>query len=488
MIIVFIIFLFILKKLDVYVFAIELNCLSFLLMHFTCALYIFKMFNYKYDIGLDYTIFTFISRFNVHLDEIKVIGNVSVCIFAFSSLYLTRFVMEWKSRKIYLFWIAMSVFFLYTNSPKFCWYMYMTSNSELENAVQMSRLNVIIQSINKTLLIAICAIPLVSIVIKYRKSKIHTIKVKLLVYFISLIIQYIYVIFVFIKGEFSAFMFYNIDGAGIPNMSDIEYDYMNVAMITFTMMMLIIFMMIVFKPYNVIVCSRKKLNENSFFFNKNLGILMHTYKNAFLSINKKAELSLYMKQIGKGELSDKYLHDVLDTSKLYIDRVSRILNLVKSKNFDVECIDLKESIIKAVNCSFIEDSIEVNADNLYDNVFILADSECITEIFVNLIRNSCESISKKGIPKGEICISMYREWNTVGINVYDNGLGIPRGEIKKIFRQFYSSKKPAECGGVGLEYVKRMVNIFGGDVYVESKEGEYAMFQVSFPLKVKLRI
>ena len=72
----------------------------------------------------------------------------------------------------------------------------------------------------------------------------------------------------------------------------------------------------------------------------------------------------------------------------------------------------------------------------------------------------------------------------VEISVLDTGIGIPSNEMKHIFKRFYRGKNfPGEQPGIGLglAYVKLLIEAHGGEVKVESEEGKGTCFKINLP-------
>ena len=72
----------------------------------------------------------------------------------------------------------------------------------------------------------------------------------------------------------------------------------------------------------------------------------------------------------------------------------------------------------------------------------------------------------------------------VKLKINDDGNGIPAADLKHIFRRFYRGKASAgdQPGmGLGLAYVKLLVDAHGGDIYVESSEGIGTCFTITLP-------
>ena len=73
----------------------------------------------------------------------------------------------------------------------------------------------------------------------------------------------------------------------------------------------------------------------------------------------------------------------------------------------------------------------------------------------------------------------------IDVEVTDNGIGVPRGEFDRIFERFYrvdKARSRATGGtGLGLSIVRHVIANHGGEVLVESNEGEGSVFTLSIP-------
>ena len=105
------------------------------------------------------------------------------------------------------------------------------------------------------------------------------------------------------------------------------------------------------------------------------------------------------------------------------------------------------------------------------------DPELISQVLLNLVKNACEACENVEIPK--VSIETRLRGDTFKIKIKDNGHGIPEELIEKIFDPFFTTKSKGT--GLGLALVKRVIELHGGTINVESNQGEGAMFIITLP-------
>lgn len=114
---------------------------------------------------------------------------------------------------------------------------------------------------------------------------------------------------------------------------------------------------------------------------------------------------------------------------------------------------------------------------------IYVDRESFSLALVNLLENAF----KFSPERKEILVEVKRDAENVRVDVQDKGVGIPPGEMDKIFDKFYQGKNAAKQSirgtGLGLALVKRTVEAHGGKVLVESKVGQGSTFSLVFPVR-----
>ena len=121
------------------------------------------------------------------------------------------------------------------------------------------------------------------------------------------------------------------------------------------------------------------------------------------------------------------------------------------------------------------------------NAIVKADEIHINSIFSNIILNAKDALEELGGEGKEIRVTVEGKNNEDSsyfiIKVSDNGPGIPEDHLNEIFEPFFSTK-PTSGTGLGLGIVKRLVQLYGGEIVVESKEGEGAIFTVTLPCNI----
>ena len=119
-------------------------------------------------------------------------------------------------------------------------------------------------------------------------------------------------------------------------------------------------------------------------------------------------------------------------------------------------------------------------NNKLDYEIIKIDKKLFNHILLNLLTNAIK-YSPNG---GNIELTISTENDTIILSIVDNGIGIPEDEIKYIFDAFYGSKNHTGINGtgLGLNIIKRLLDVIGGTVSVESKIDEGAKFIVRIPI------
>ena len=119
-----------------------------------------------------------------------------------------------------------------------------------------------------------------------------------------------------------------------------------------------------------------------------------------------------------------------------------------------------------------------------ESVQVWGDPVSLREVFANLVANAAHHLDK---PRGEILVEHRANGDQHVFSVVDNGPGIPPEQQQRIFKPFYRLGSAHTGRGLGLYFVRRIVEQHGGEVWVESVVGNGSRFSFSLPTEPETR-
>lgn len=141
-------------------------------------------------------------------------------------------------------------------------------------------------------------------------------------------------------------------------------------------------------------------------------------------------------------------------------------------------INLNQLVPEIIDTLAAPESIEITIEN--ELPVIKCEQTRIIQVFQNLLSNAIKYIDK---PEGIIRIGCVEEQNFWKFSVADNGPGIEQKYFEKIFKIFQtvSSQNNVESTGVGLTVVKKIIDMYDGQIWVESEPGQGTTFFFTLP-------
>ena len=121
-----------------------------------------------------------------------------------------------------------------------------------------------------------------------------------------------------------------------------------------------------------------------------------------------------------------------------------------------------------------EVNIDLHMDEKNRAIQVRGDKDQLLRLFNNLIKNAAQAILDQ--ERGKIEVHLAQENENCLIQVKDNGIGIPKEQIERIFEPNFTTKSSGT--GLGLAMAKSIVKQMGGNISVASEEGEGAIFEV----------
>lgn len=188
----------------------------------------------------------------------------------------------------------------------------------------------------------------------------------------------------------------------------------------------------------------------------------------------------------RSKFADTAIAQVLNLQAL-VDKILTIAYLEQNKlTLEPKIMDLSKMVQGLVDKFSIQAKkpVKFTIDIDMESTHIVADPTYLTNAVSNLIDNAIKYSSDSV----EIDINCHSDNNKLFIEVSDNGFGISDKDREKIFEKFERGaavrRKGAKGFGLGLNYVRRVMNAHGGTVSLSSIEGQGAKFVLYMPLKV----
>ena len=183
----------------------------------------------------------------------------------------------------------------------------------------------------------------------------------------------------------------------------------------------------------------------------------------------KKDLSSYLNTINK---------QIKDIEKL-VNEFSNFARMPQPILSKVNLIDIITGLIK-LNES--QKNIVFDLRNTQDSFFVSGDEDQLNRTFLNLLKNSIESINEKIAKdqdfKGKIKIDIYKDSDYIYTTIQDNGLGFGDVDADKMLNPYYTTKKNGT--GLGLAIVSKILNEHNGDIKFHSNL-DGAKVEISIP-------
>ena len=225
-----------------------------------------------------------------------------------------------------------------------------------------------------------------------------------------------------------------------------------------------------------------ELNKTDKMRNEFVSNVSHEIKTPITAIRGFSDLLTY-KNISDEEriyYANVIKEEVLKVTSLS-DNLLKLASLDNSKaNIDKTSFKLDELIRRAIldlEAFWSSKNLEFDLD-LKDTV-MLGDNKLLYHVFTNLIRNSIKFSNDNSIIK----LSLTNDEKYIYFEITDNGTGISKESIPRIFERFYKGdeSRNSEGTGLGLSIVKKIVSLHKGTITVDSIENIKTTFYITFP-------
>ncbi|MBQ6801669.1 MAG: HAMP domain-containing histidine kinase, partial [Oscillospiraceae bacterium] len=176
--------------------------------------------------------------------------------------------------------------------------------------------------------------------------------------------------------------------------------------------------------------------------------------------------------IGETERLSVMVEELLDFSRLQSGRM-----VLQPMKLDI-IAELSETVL-----TFEQRAIREKKDLIYqesdDIIPVMGDKNRLRQVFVNIIDNAIK-YSDEG---GSITITVARtEKGFVDIAVKDTGIGIPADQLEKVKTKFFKGNATRRGSGIGLAVADEIIRMHGGEIILESIEGEGTTVVIRLPI------
>ena len=170
--------------------------------------------------------------------------------------------------------------------------------------------------------------------------------------------------------------------------------------------------------------------------------------------------------------------------KSEIERLLTLLQdflLINQSNLDLDIMDfnmLVEDTIHKLNPLLSDNNINLNLDIVDDEIFINGDYNRLSQVLINILKNSIEAIPEDS--KGKISITTKIKNNSYYLVVEDNGIGMDKEVLSNMKKPFYTTKKRGS--GLGVSLIYDIVEANNGKIEYDSTYGKGTKVTLELPL------
>lgn len=221
---------------------------------------------------------------------------------------------------------------------------------------------------------------------------------------------------------------------------------------------------------------------------KLFSIIAHDLRNPFMALEGLTEVMKLNAASLKPEEITEYAGIIQESSQKLLNLIENLLQWANSQTGSLKLVprilslkNVSDEVLKILKTQSEAKGITLE-NNINEKISVYADYDCLAVIFRNLVSNGIK-YTEKG---GRVSLNATIQDNVATIEVSDTGIGIDQKTIDKLFKieeSFSTTGTNHEAGtGLGLIICKEFVQKNGGNIFVESKPGEGAIFRFTLPL------
>ncbi len=215
----------------------------------------------------------------------------------------------------------------------------------------------------------------------------------------------------------------------------------------------------------------------------------HELRTPMTSIKGYADLLLLGTAGRLTEGQERFLRIIKSNADRLSDLVNDLLDIgridsgrIELEKRAVNVASLVEQVMESLRRKAEEKGLRLHSQVAPDLPPVWGDSARLIQVLTNLVSNAYQYTP----PEGEITVQAERQGEMVLIQVKDTGIGITPQDQEKIFDRFFRADHPLvqeiRGTGLGLSIVKSLVEMHGGEIWVESEPGQGSTFSFTLPI------
>jgi len=248
------------------------------------------------------------------------------------------------------------------------------------------------------------------------------------------------------------------------------------------------------KNFNLMIDKLKKQQDKLLLSERHLA-----WENVARKLAHEIKNPLTPIQLSIDRIREKYLPKINDKDNNFSEYLNTVAKQIKDIEFLLnqfsdfarmpkpifKKINLNKLIYRSVSLHKLSNTnIKINCTDLQKIIDIYGDEEQLNRVFINLIKNSIESINEKELKsvdfKGKIYVDFKADNSYIFITIEDNGIGFEKVDKTKMLTPYFTTKKKGT--GLGLAIVTKIINDHNGSILFNSiKDG--AKVEISLPKK-----
>jgi two-component system phosphate regulon sensor histidine kinase PhoR len=236
-----------------------------------------------------------------------------------------------------------------------------------------------------------------------------------------------------------------------------------------------------------VIIRQKALSDTKNDFINNM---THEFKTPLATVSLAVEALQDPELSAQDKFRSRYLGIIKDENKRLVTQVEKVLQAAaldkKDFNLKLESVNLSElleSTVDHISLQIEKRGGKIDFVNKLRNPEIQGDAFHLTHIFNNLMDNA----NKYSRENPVIRVEAWDDADQVVVTIKDQGIGMSKDAVKKIFDKFYrvptGNVHDVKGFGLGLSYVKTMLEAHKGEIHVQSELGKGSTFTINLPKK-----